>query len=316
MNKILKVSLLLFATMLLLAGCDNNKENIIDSTADNRGSIENINSDEKNNEDNGNNNKTNMGISISDSGKTKTFLLSQISAEKQAVNKVLLDKKIAENGLSEENFVKVEHLENADVYTYANDNYIYVFTGEENNFKTKKVSKSNTSTENGDMWVDGTVVHIGKNGVSAREFDLSTLPESQVSNEYSIGNYTIIFPDSWAGKYNVEKSENNVLFNGTEYVFKYSSEEFVCWENNREHTFDVMAFVNVSDKDTFYKENGDDILKNNKYLSKKIFEDNNVVISVIFTNITKYFEGMSDTEELFAMMNDATKDNAVSVSLR
>lgn len=257
-----------------------------------------------------------MEISISDSGKTKTFLLSQISAEKQAVNKVLLDKKIVENGLSEENFVKVEHLKNADVYTYANDNYIYVFTGEENNFKTKKVSKANTSTENGDMWVDGTVVHIGKNGVSAREFDLSTLPESQVSNEYSIGNYTIIFPDSWAGKYNVEKNENNVLFNGIEYVFKYSSEEFVCWENNREHTFDVMAFVNVSDKDTFYKENGDDILKNNKYLSKKIFEDDDVVISVIFTNITKYFENMSDTEELFTMMNDATKNNAVLVSLR
>lgn len=316
MNKILKVSLLLFTAMLLFAGCDNNKENIIDSTADNRGSIENINSDKKNNEDNSSNNKTNVETSTSNNEKVETFPSSQISIEKQAVNKILLDKKIVENNLSEENFVKVEHLKNADVYTYANDNYIYVFTGEENNFKTKKVSKANTSTENGDMWVDGTVVHIGKNGVSAREFDLSTLPESQVSNEYSIGNYTIIFPDSWAGKYNVEKSENDALFNGTEYILKYSSEEFVCWENNREHTFDVMAFVNISDKDTFYKENGDDVLKNNKYLSKKIFEDNNVVISVIFTNITKYFEGMSDTEELFTMMSDAMKNNAISVSLK
>lgn len=232
------------------------------------------------------------------------------------MNKILLDKKIVENNLSEENFVKVEHLKNADVYTYTDNNYIYVFTGEENNFKTNKANKANTNTKNGEMWVDGTVVHIGKNGVSAREFDLSTLPESQVSNEYSIGNYTIIFPDSWAGKYNVEKSENDALFNGTEYILKYSSEEFVCWENNREHTFDVMAFVNVSNKDTFYKENGNDILKNNKYLSKKIFEDDDVVISVIFTNITKYFEDMSDTEELFAMMNDATKDNAISVSLK
>ena len=140
----------------------------------------------------------------------------------------MLDEKIIENGLSENNFVKVEHLKNADVYTYANDDYIYVFTGEENNFETNKVNKANVDTKNGEMWVNGTIVHVGKNGVSAREFDLSVLPESRASNEYGIGGYTIIFPDSWAGKYNVEKSESNTLFSGTEYVFKYSSEEFVC----------------------------------------------------------------------------------------